>query len=265
MSRLLDLAAGRLRVASLVLAAAMVGAGGAAAMTVTTVADSTPDGEREPTSRGRPTGPSDEAPRPPTRPPTTATDEATDDATDEATDEESTEGDDEAAEDDEADAPLDPEACAAAGNHGEYVSFIAHLTKSDPSHGVLVSAAAHSDCGKVAAEETTEPTDEASDEATESDESGDAKAKKDEEGAEGAQGQEEQLGQEPRQGQEQALTVAADLLGRTRTADRLPAVSRSSCLRAEDRAGHVDHASCVAVTGQDCWERRAFQSRIRCG
>ncbi|MEP6762069.1 MAG: hypothetical protein ABJA93_12000, partial [Sporichthyaceae bacterium] len=40
MSRLLDLAAGRLRVASLVVAAAMVGAGGAAAIAVTTVADS---------------------------------------------------------------------------------------------------------------------------------------------------------------------------------------------------------------------------------
>ena len=43
---------------------------------------------------------------------------------------------------------------------------------------MLVSAAAHSDCGKVAAEETTEPTDEATDEATESDESGDAKARR---------------------------------------------------------------------------------------
>jgi hypothetical protein len=66
----------------------------------------------------------------------------------------------------EAGAPLDPAACAAAGNHGEYVSFIAHLTKSDPTHGVLVSAAAHSDCGKAAAEETateTEGTDSADD------------------------------------------------------------------------------------------------------
>ena len=55
------------------------------------------------------------------------------------------------------------QACAAAGNHGAYVSWIAHLTKGDPSHGVLVSDAAHSDCGKAAAEETTEPTDEATD------------------------------------------------------------------------------------------------------
>jgi hypothetical protein len=153
-SRLLDLAAGRLRIASLVVAAAMVGAGGAAAMTVTTVADSSPTATVEPT---------DEATD-------GVTDDATDDATDEATDEDSTDGDDKAAEGDDA-APLDQEACDAAGNHGEYVSFIAHLTKGNPSHGVLVSDAAHSDCGKAAAEETTE--------GTESDESGDdAKVKK---------------------------------------------------------------------------------------
>ena len=38
-------------------------------------------------------------------------------------------------------------------------SFIAHLTKSDPATAARPHAA-HSDCGKVAAEETTQPTDE---------------------------------------------------------------------------------------------------------
>ena len=138
MSRLLDLAAGRLRIASLVVAAAMVGAGGAAAMTVTTVADSSPT-------------------------PTVS-------ATDTSTDTESTEPTETAT-----DEPLDPAACEAAGNHGEYVSFIAQLTQGDPTHGVLVSEAAHSDCGKTAAEE---PTDTATDtEGTDSTDDADATAK----------------------------------------------------------------------------------------
>ena len=45
---------------------------------------------------------------------------------------------------------FDPAACAAAANHGAYVSYVAHATKGMPDHGALVSAAAHSDCGKTA-------------------------------------------------------------------------------------------------------------------
>ena len=55
---------------------------------------------------------------------------------------------------------FDPAACAAAANHGAYVSFVAHATAGLPDHGALVSAAAQSDCGKVAPTATA-PTTEA--------------------------------------------------------------------------------------------------------
>ena len=55
---------------------------------------------------------------------------------------------------------FDPAACAAATNHGAYVSFVAHATAGLPDHGALVSAAAQSDCGKVAPTATA-PTTEA--------------------------------------------------------------------------------------------------------
>ena len=45
---------------------------------------------------------------------------------------------------------FDPAACAAAANHGAYVSYVAHATKGMADRGALVSAAAQSDCGKTA-------------------------------------------------------------------------------------------------------------------
>ena len=61
---------------------------------------------------------------------------------------------------DEADEPLDREACAAASNDGAYVSWIAtDEERPEPWRARLGRGA--SDCGKASAEEMTEPTDEA--------------------------------------------------------------------------------------------------------
>jgi hypothetical protein len=45
------------------------------------------------------------------------------------------------------------DACAAAVNHGQYVSSIAKSTPSGPGKGAIVSEAAHSDCGKGGADD----------------------------------------------------------------------------------------------------------------
>ncbi|MGZ4650785.1 MAG: hypothetical protein ACXV3A_09650 [Kineosporiaceae bacterium] len=154
--RLIDSAARRLRVASLVAAAAMIGAGSAAAVTIANVADSSPapvtaadtptgeptapgTGEPTPTTTGSPTPTSTGDPTP------TTTGEPTPTTTGQPT---------------ETVPPLDPAACASARNHGEYVSHIAHLTKGQPDHGTLVSAAAHSNCGTTGddADESDEAT-----------------------------------------------------------------------------------------------------------
>ena len=139
--------AGHLRVASIAVAAALLGAGGAVA-TVATVSDSTPtadpgavvstlaadddqgeDGEAAGRDRGRrdrhghPGGREPSRPRQrrpscwPRRPCPPVL--------------------------------YDPAACADAVNHGAYVSYVAHATKGTPDHGALVSAAAQSDCGKT--------------------------------------------------------------------------------------------------------------------
>ena len=56
----------------------------------------------------------------------------------------------------EVEAPLEvepegeePDPCADADNHGEYVSGVAHDTPSGPDKGAAVSEAAQSDCGKA--------------------------------------------------------------------------------------------------------------------
>lgn len=122
--------AGHLRVASIAVAAALLGAGGAVA-SVATVSDSTP----------------------------TADPGVVVSTLEAAAEHGEAEDEAEAAEPAETAVVLtattvppvlyDPQACTDAVNHGAYVSLVAHATKGTPDHGALVSAAAQSDCGKA--------------------------------------------------------------------------------------------------------------------
>jgi hypothetical protein len=47
----------------------------------------------------------------------------------------------------------------AEGNHGETVSSVAQAVEPGPEHGPAVAAAAQSDCGKDAADDTEAPDD----------------------------------------------------------------------------------------------------------
>ena len=136
--------AGYLRMAAIAIAAVLLGVGGTA-VAVANVTDSNPSTDPSAVTSTPVEAPKDKAPKDKAPKDKAPKDKAPKDK-----------------------APADPAAvptevfdsaaCAAAANHGAYVSYVAKATKGMPDRGALVSAAAHSDCGKAARAEKAAKT-----------------------------------------------------------------------------------------------------------